>query len=225
MSSETKVLIGISVVTLVLVVGAALIFGGKSSTSASSANDQPVKDTQALIRKDSHIVKGTAKNAVTIVEFGDFQCPACGAAYPTVEQLRQTYKGQLTFVFRNFPLTQAHPNAMQAAEAAEAAGAQGKFFDMYNLLYTNQAKWADTTNALDYFMEYAKQLKLDTDKFKSDVTGNKYANKIQQDMQDGNTLNVEATPTFFINGVKQEGGLPYADFKAKIDDALKKSSK
>ncbi|MGI8419890.1 MAG: DsbA family protein [Candidatus Levyibacteriota bacterium] len=222
MSSETKVLIGISVVTLVLVVGAALIFGGKSTSSAS--NTQPVKNTQALFRKDSHIIRGTAKNAVTLVEFGDFQCPACGTAYPTIEQLRATYKGQLTFVFRNFPLPM-HPNAKGAAEAAEAAGTQGKFFEMYNLLYSNQGKWGETNNAMDYYMQYAKELKLDTDKFKSDVASSKYAAKIQQDIDDGNALNVQATPTFFINGVMQEGGLSYNDFKAKIDDALKNSSK
>jgi protein-disulfide isomerase len=223
MSNETKIIIGISAITLVLVIGAALIFGGQSSTT-STANAKPVTNTQALIRKDSHVIKGNAKNAVTIVEFGDFQCPACGAAYPTVEQLRQTYKGQITFVFRNFPLPM-HQNAKAAAEAAEAAGAQGKYFEMYNLLYSNQDKWGETNHAMDYFMEYAKDLKLDTDKFKSDVTNNKYANKIQKDIDDGNALSVNATPTFFINGVMQQGGLAYNDFKAKIDDALKKSSK
>lgn len=222
MSNEVKVLIGISVVTLVLVVGAALIFGGKSS---SAQNTQPISNPQDLIHSDSHIVKATAKNAVTLVEFGDFQCPACGASYPVVEQLRQAYKGQITFVFRNFPLVTAHPNAMKAAEAAEAAGAQGKFFEMYNLLYTNQEKWGESKNALSYFLDYAKQLKLDVNKFKDDVNNNKYEKKIQKDMSDGSAVGVNATPTFFINGVKQEGGLPYADFKNKIDDALKKSSK
>lgn len=221
MTSETKVLIGISVATIVLVVGAALLFGGKSS---NNQNSEPIKNPQDLIRKDSHIVKATNKNAVTIVEFGDFQCPACGASYPTIEQLRKAYKGQITFVFRNFPLAMHH-NAKAAAETAEAAGAQGKFFEMYDLLYTNQEKWGETNNAMSYFLEYAQALKLDMDKFKSDVEGNKYAKKIQADVTDGSAVGVEATPTFFINGVKQEGGLPYSEFKTKIDDVLKKSSK
>jgi protein-disulfide isomerase len=215
MSNEVKIIGGISILTLILVVGAAFLFGGSSSSSSQTA--QPIKNTKALIHSDSHEINAHSK--VTLVEFGDFQCPACGAEYPIVTQLLQTYNGKINFVFRNFPLPQ-HQNAQQAAEAAEAAGAQGKFFDMYNMLYTNQNTWADTTNAMDYFTQYAKALHLNMDQFTSDVKSNKYQKKIQQDINDGYAVGVNATPTFFLNGVAIEGGLPYNDFKNRIDQAL-----
>lgn len=218
MSNEVKIIVGISVLTLVLVVGAAFLFGG---TSSSSQNVQPIKNTNALIHQDSHEIN--AKSKVTLVEFGDFQCPACGAEYPIVTQLLDSYKGKINFVFRNFPLPQ-HQNAQAAAEVAEAAGAQGKFFEMYNLLYTNQSTWGETGNAMDYFTQYAKALKLDMNKFTIDVKSNKYQNKIQKDINDGYAVGVNATPTFFLNGVAIQGGLPYNDFKTKIDQALQKAS-
>lgn len=214
MTNEVKIIAGISILTLVLVIGAAFLFGG---TSSSAQNAQPIKNTSALVHKDSHIINAHAK--VTLVEFGDFQCPACGAEYPIVNQLLQTYNGKINFVFRNFPLQQ-HQNSQISAEAAEAAGAQGKFFEMYAMLYSNQNSWGETNNAMDYFMQYAKALHLDVNKFKADVTSNKFANKIQKDVSDGYAIGVNATPTFYLNGVPIEGGLPYNDFKAKVDQAL-----
>ena len=218
MSNEVKIIAGISVITLVLVVGAAFMFGGSSSSAQSG---KPISNTQALVRSDSHEINAHSK--VTLVEFGDFQCPACGAEYPIITQLLQAYNGKINFVFRDFPLPQ-HQNAQAAAEAAEAAGAQGKFFEMYNMLYTNQSTWGETTNAMDYFTQYAKALRLDMNKWTSDVKSEKYKNKIQKDINDGYAVSVNATPTFFLNGVAIEGGLPYNDFKAKIDDAIKKAS-
>lgn len=216
MSNEIKMLIGISVVTLVLVVGAAFMFGG---TSSSAKNTKPAKNVSELVHNDSHIIKGQS-NKITIVEFGDFQCPACGAAYPTVTEVLKNYKSKVNFVFRNFPLPM-HKNSQPAAEAAEAAGAQGKFFEMYDMLYTNQSKWGETNNAMDYFIQYAKALKLDVDKFTSDVQNKKYAKKIQKDIDDGYAVEVNSTPTFFINGVMQQPGMSYNDFKNAIDQALK----
>jgi len=218
MSNEVKIIAGISVVTLVLVVGAAFLFGGNSSTA--SQNAKPISNTNALVHPDSHEVNNHSK--VTLVEFGDFQCPACGAEYPIISQLLQNYGTKINFVFRNFPLPQ-HQNAQQAAEVAEAAGAQGKFFEMYNMLYTNQSSWGETNNASKYFEQYAKALRLDMNKFDSDVKSNKYQAKIQKDVNDGYAVGVNATPTFYLNGVAIQGGLPYNDFKAKIDDALNKA--
>ncbi len=222
MSNEIKIIAGISVVTLVLVIGAAFLFGG-SSSSQTAQNAQPIKNTDALIHTDSHEINTHSK--VTLVEFGDFQCPACGAEYPIITQLLQTYNGKINFVFRNFPLPQ-HQNALPSAEVVEAAGAQGKFFEMYNMLYTNQSTWGETQpdKAMNYFTQYAKALRLDMNKFKSDVTSKKFANKIQKDVNDGYAVGVNATPTFFLNGVAIQGGLPYNDFKARIDQALKKAS-
>ncbi len=216
MSNEAKVLIGISIATIAIVIGASVLVGGKSPSEDAA----PIANTEALIRSDSH-VEGEKNAKVTIVEFGDFQCPACGAAHPVVAQILREYQGKVTFVFRNFPLPM-HKNAQTAAEAAEAAGAQGKFFEMHNLLFSNQKEWENSSNPMEQFSQYAKELKLDEAKFKADVEGKKYAKKIEKDVNDGYAVGVNSTPTFYINGVKQEGGLPYNEFKEKIDAALAK---
>ncbi len=223
MSQEAKILAGIGIATLVIVVGASFMFGGASSPNKAKPAEKISQDqSKILIRPDSHMqeVKGAK---VTLVEFGDFECPACGASYPIISQLLITYKGNMTFVFRNFPLDM-HPNSHIAAEAAEAAGAQGKFFEMYDALYQNQSQWGEDKNPMPLLQKYAKIIGLDVDAFTSDVKANKYKDKIQQDLNDGSTLAISATPTFFLNGEKITGGLTYDQFKTKID-ALLKSTK
>jgi protein-disulfide isomerase len=220
MSNEVKIIAAISVVTLVLVVGAALLFGGAETPSQISST-APIKNMSALVHSDSHEINAHSK--VTLVEFGDFQCPACGAEYPIVTQILQNYKGKINYVFRNFPLPQ-HQNAQAAAEAAEAAGAQGKFFDMFNQLYSNQDTWGETSNPMSYFTQYAQALHLNMKEFTTDVTKKKYASKIQKDINDGFAVGVNATPTFFLNGVAIQGGLPYSEFSTQIDAAIKKAN-
>lgn len=215
MSTETKVLTGITVATLAIVIGAAVLLGGKSTSEKPEA---PV-DTKILTREDSHKL-GPTNAKVTVVEFGDFQCPACGAAHPIVKQLKAEYKDKVLFVYREYPLAM-HEHAKFAAFAAEAAGAQGKFFEMHDKLFDNQKDWGESKDAEEKIFTYAEELKLDMDKFKSDVENKTYGKKIDQDISDGNAAGVEATPTFYINGVKQSGGLPYDEFKKKIDEALK----
>src|SRR6185369_5944088 len=188
MSNEVKSLIGIGVATLLIVVGAAFFFGGTSSSS-KPAEKLSSDQFKQLIRSDSH-VKGTKDAKVLLVEFGDFQCPACGASYPVVTQILNNYQGKVNFAFRNFPLPSLHKNAQIGAEAAEAAGAQNKFFEMYDALYQNQQEWGDSNKPMDYFEKYAKTVGLDVEKFKSDVTAKKYESKIQNDINDGNALSV-----------------------------------
>ena len=218
MSNENEVLIGIGIATLVIVVAATLLVGGNASSSKQTA--EPIANKEALVRKDSH-VEGPKNAKVTIVEYGDFQCPACGAAHPTVKQVLAEYEGKVQFVFRNFPLPM-HKNAQIAAQAAEAAGEQGKFYEMHDLLYTNQGEWENSSKPLDIYIKYAKELKLDEEKFKKAVESNKFKTKIENDVKDGYAVGVNATPTFFINGVKQEGGIQYQQFKEQIDEQLNK---
>lgn len=214
MSNEAKILTGISVVTLGIVIGAAVMFGGKSTAEKPT----PPVDQKLLVHEDSH-KKGADKSKVTIVEFGDFQCPACGAAHPVVAQVLKEYGDKVTFVFRNFPLN-VHKNAELAAQAAEAAGAQNKFFEMHDKLYENQEKWSEKDKALDIFVEYAKELKLDVDRFKKEVEEKKYKAKIEKDISDGNAAGVNSTPTFYINGVAQAGVMPFDEFKKRIEEEL-----
>lgn len=216
MTQEAKVIAGIGIVTLAIIVGGVFFFNKSSQTQSNPQSK--VTDEKLLIGKDSHkIASDSAK--VTIVEFGDYQCPACGAAHPVVKQILSDYQGRITFVFRNFPLPM-HSNAKISAEAAEAAGAQGKFWEMHDKLYESQATWAETAKPLDLFVSYAQEFGLDTSKFKEEVEGNKYAERINKDQTDGNTLGVNSTPTFFINGEKLVGTPNYNSLKSMIDSRL-----
>lgn len=213
MTDQVKLLIGIGLATLlILVVGVAVV----SKTSNSNTPAKPV-DSSLLIKSDSNKLAG-ANSKVTIVEFGDYQCPACGAVHPLVKQVVDANKDTLTFVFRNFPLSQ-HANALVAAEAAEAAGAQGKYWEMHDKLYENQTEWSDSKNPVDIFVGYAKDLELDTTKFKQEVSDKKYSAKITADQDDGNRLGVNATPTFYIDGAQFSGD--YSNFKSQIESKIK----
>lgn len=218
MTQEAKVLIGIGIVTLGIVVSSAFLFGGKTSPTKETPK-LTTDQLKMVVRQDSHI-KGDKNAKVTLTEFGDFQCPACGAVHPIVNLLLGEYKDQVAFVFRQFPL-QSHQNGSIAAHASEAAGAQDKFFEMYDALYQNQKEWGESKNPMEFFEQYAKNIGLDVEKFKSDVASKKYEARIQKDLNDGNALGVNATPTFFLNGEKISGGLDYKEFKAKIDAVLK----
>ncbi len=220
MTQETKVLLGIGLITIAIIVGAAFVFGGKTTTTSNDTNTPPKKvDQKVLIKKDSHIF-GTSDAKVTLVEFGDYQCPACGAAYPVTKQILNDYSGKIKFVFRNFPLSQ-HQNAMIAAEAAEAAGTQGKFWEMHDMLYDKQLQWGESTTPLDFFTDYAKTIGLDIAKFTKDIQTNAYQDAILNDESDGNTLGVNATPTFYINGVVTQT-YTYDGLKSLIDGQLNK---
>ena len=211
MRKEIVIMVGVFVVIFAGL--GFLIVRNNNIATTPAAKDQ-------LIKSNSHsTVNPNAK--VNLVEFGDYQCPACAAAYPIVEQLLAQYKSnpQVNFVFRNFPLPQ-HQYAQLAAESAEAAGAQGNYWGMYNLLYTNQDTWVNSTDPLSLFVGYATTLKLDVTRFKSEVQAGKYADVINQDAQDGTALGINSTPTFFINGVMEVGIQSSADFKARIDTAL-----
>lgn len=161
-----------------------------------------------------------AKNAqVTIIEFSDFECPFCGRALPTVKQVLKDYEGKVRVVYRDFPLS-FHPNAQKAAEAAECADDQGKFWEYHDKLFANQQALT-----VDNLKQYAKDLGLDAAKFNSCLDSGKYASEVQKDMAAGSAAGVSGTPTFFIgndeNGYQMiVGAQPYAVIKAAIDAEL-----
>lgn len=216
MTQEAKVMLGIGVVTIAVIVGG-VFFLGKPSKNQTSTTVAPA-DQKLLFNDNSH--KISAPNSkVTIVEFGDYQCPACGAAYPIVKRMLSEYDGKINFIFRNFPLS-LHPNAQKAAQAAEAAAAQGKFWEMHEKLYENQTKWSEVGDPQEIFTGYAGDLGLDKDAFKKDINANKYTGLINSDASDGDKLGVNSTPTFFLNGNKITGVPTYNDLKASIDKDL-----
>jgi protein-disulfide isomerase len=216
MTKEVRqlIIIGVVVVAVVGVVGG-VAWLKKSNTPTA---------TEALVRPESHLT-GAEDAKVTLVEFGDFQCPACGQAEPIIEQIRKDYAGKsFAFVFRNYPLS-VHPNAPEAAEAAEAAGAQGKYWEMHDTLYANQTAWADLGDPTPQFVQYAKNIGVkDVKKFETEVKATVYAAKIRADQKDGDALGVQVTPTFFLNGTKMEGVQDYATLTKKIDEELAKAS-
>lgn len=214
MNSDAKVVIGIGVLT-VAIVAAILIFGSKSAVPTISPH---ATDAGELVRDNSE-KNGPTDAKVTLVEFGDFQCPACGTVHPVLKQVLVDYAGKIQFVFRHFPLS-IHANAQLAARAAEAAGSQGKFWEMHDYLYEHQNDWSFQLKPEAKFAEYARQLGLDLDKFKADTTSTSLADKIGNDMGDGEALGVNATPTIYLNGTKVENPTD-AVLRAKIDDALK----
>lgn len=163
--------------------------------------------------------EGTA--GVTLVEYGDFQCPACGAFYPIVQEIKAKYGDQITFQFRHFPLSQIHPNAFAAHRAAEAAGLQGKFFEMHDLLYERQQAWSTASNAVETYNGYAEELGLNIDQFKQDFSSASVNATINADIRAGQEIGATSTPTFVLNGQKLEE-LPrdQAGFNKLIDDAI-----
>lgn len=213
MTNEVKILIGFGLVTVVLFVGGLLLFGGGAAQKQTATAD--------LLVKESSIQTGPKNAKVSVVEFADFQCPACAAAAPILTQLRSDYKDQVNFVFRHFPLP-SHSNARIAAEAAEAAGDQGKFWEMGDLLYSRQKDWQSQTSPQEVFRELAQSLGLDLQKFDKALADYAHISRINGDKSDGDSIGVRATPTFFINGQKTEGVIPYNNFKNLIDQELKK---
>lgn len=153
-----------------------------------------------------------------LIEYGDFQCPACGAYYPLVKQILQKYGKDILFVYRHFPLSQ-HQWAKPAAYAAEAAGAQGKFWEMYAMLFENQNQWEEQKDAGVQFLEYAKTLKLNIIKFKNDSASEKTDARIRADYESGLASGINATPTFFLNN-KRIQPKDYEEFEKQIKSVL-----
>ncbi len=167
----------------------------------------------------SQHVTGKTDSKVVLVEYGDFECPACAAYFPIVSQIKTDYKDKIAFQFRHFPLVQIHQNAMASSRAAEAAGKQGKFWEMHDLLYSQQDAWAKSSNATAIFEDYATQLGINVDQFKTDSASSAVLDTINADVREGQNLKITGTPTFVLNGtVITETPQTYEAF-AKILDA------
>ena len=163
---------------------------------------------------------GNPKAKVILTEYADFQCPGCGAYYPIVKQLTEQYKDKLLFVYRFFPLTQIHQNALVASEAGYAATWQGKFWPRHDLLLAHQNDWAELSDPTPNFISYATQAGLNVDQFKKDYTNDKVSSYIKSQEQAALDLGLPGTPSFFLNNKQITNPPTYSDFKALIDKAL-----
>lgn len=209
MEKETKILLGIIAAIVAGLIGVFMVFNKPGSTSAT--------DTSKLVRADS---QKQGSGSVTLVEFGDYQCPSCGAAFPVTQKIMQDYAGKVTFVFRNFPLETIHKNAMMAAKYAQASSKQNKFWQMHDKLYQTQSEWSDLADPTAKFAEYATALGMDASQLKNDAAEASVASYIQRDMADGNDIGITGTPTFFVNG-KQVANNDYNSLKTAIEAAQK----
>jgi protein-disulfide isomerase len=153
---------------------------------------------------DADHVNGPSEAPLTLVEYGDFECPYCGMAYPIVQSIQRQLGGRLRFVYRHFPLKELHPHAQHAAEAAESAGAQGKFWEMHHALFEHQEALDDAALA-----RYADGLGLDAERVARDIESGTYARRVRDDFRSGVRSGVNGTPTFFVNGERYDG--PWAD--------------
>ena len=166
------------------------------------------------VDEDRDHIQGAADAPVTLVEYGDYECPYCGAAYPIVKELQARMGERLRFVFRNFPITTSHPHAEQAAEAAEAAAAQRRFWEMHDLLYENQKRLRDKD-----LHAYADQLGLDVDLFDKELAEHVHAPRVREDFMSGVRSGVNGTPSFYVNGTRHDDSYDFETLLAALERA------
>lgn len=193
-----------------LFVGAFYIAG-----TAGDANNEGVQEL-------TH-VKGNPDAEVVLVEYSDFQCPACRAMFPIVSSVMETYGESVRFEYRHFPIERAHPYAVQAAAAAEAAGQQNKFFEFHDLLFDNQNEWSSSPTPNAFFAQYAKQLELDMDLYNRHANASLLREKVRTQQQQGLADGVTGTPTMFLNGQRMEYST-YDEFVAQLAAAVDPSA-
>ncbi|MCW2584459.1 MAG: uncharacterized protein JWQ53_3249 [Klenkia sp.] len=205
-------------VSAALVAAFALVVGGVVWLT-SDRSETAAGGSDAVVRSDSHRLGPAGDGEVTLVEFLDFECESCLAAYPVVEQLREDYAGQVTFIARYFPVD-GHANARNAAVAVEAAAMQGQFEAMYQQMYATQTQWGEQqTPQADLFRAFAVDLGLDMDAYDEAVADPATLERVLADRDDGLALGVQGTPTFFLNGEQLTVGSA-AELIAAVDAAV-----
>ena len=217
MSTRTQIWLGVGFAVLItaLTIAATVLSKGKDG--------QDVLATTVPALTSADWTRGKQGAAVTVIEYGDFQCPACAQYEPIMQKLQAEYGDRVEFGFRNFPLYQAHKFASISARAAEAAGLQGKYWEMHDLLYANQSKWSvmgSENEALNLFKTYAQQVGIDVAQFTKDVDSKQVSDKINGDVSTANAANVNHTPTFFLNNTQIPNPKSYDEFKSILDAAL-----
>jgi protein-disulfide isomerase len=202
--------------------GVALVFliviGVLFTTVTSPTSSTPNITIAPVSAKD--ISTGNPKSKVTLIEYADFQCPACATYHPLVDQLLKDYQNKIFYVYRMFPLERAHPNALISAKSAYAAYKQGKFFEYGDLLFSKQNDWADLQNPQDTFTSYAQSLKLDVSRFTNDMSSQETQKYVKDSENQALNEGIDSTPSFFINGKLIQNPNSIDDFKKLIDAAL-----
>jgi protein-disulfide isomerase len=198
----------ISIAAVVLVGVGILIASLTTGKSSKTVNAAPVDTVSA-----TDWTKGTAGKGKMLLVFSDFQCPACDAYEPMLNQGMTEFNDSVQFVFRNFPLRTIHPNAQIASQAAEAAGIQNKFWEMHDKLFEKQAEWSESSNPKAYFLQYAELMGLDKAKFSNDLESDQVVQSVEDDYQSGLKAGISGTPSFFFNGKKVDNFQSFDDLK------------
>lgn len=224
--SNNKAYIITFLVTSILILGGIFILGKSNKSPKTSENP----NSSLLISENSHTTSGILDGAylsasdsakVTLVEFGDYECPACAIYGNYIIEILKENAGKINYVFRNYPIP-SHKNSLVAAYAVEAAGVQAKYWEMHDKIYSSQSEWSDSNDPKTIFVNYAKEFELDTTKFASDMNSSEIKNKVEKDYNDGNSVGLTQTPTFYLNGVKMDPQGSYEDFKTTIEREINK---
>jgi len=194
-------------VVAVLAIGGSIVYSNAVSKAANEG-----------IVLEAH-VKGNAEAVVTLTEYSDFQCPACAQFYQVVKDILAEHGEDIRFEYKHFPLISIHPSAVPAAKAAEAAGQQGKFFEMHDKLFENQPVWSATSNPQSYFTRYAQELELDMGLFRQHMKASVIADKVTKEFNEARDLGLASTPSFLLNGTLMQFD-SYDDFVAQITNAI-----
>lgn len=216
---KNSVLWGSIFLILTLGIGGIIFLVSKKADFSGDAS-QPA----LLALTDNDWVKGGAEAKTVLVEYSDFQCPACAYFMPVLEKLTQDFPNDLKIVYRHFPLPQ-HQNAKIAAYAAEAAGKQGKFFEMANKIFEQQKNWENLRNSEteNIFKNFSSEIGLDISQFEKDLENEEIKKSVERDLSDGYALDINATPTFYLNNKKLQNPRNYDNFKKLIEDEINKN--
>ena len=222
-----KRLLPLAIIVIVLIAavvgGMILLRSSRQAANSNAATPDPALDVKGA--EPPHL-RGNPNAPVTLEEFGDFQCPSCGGYYPELKKIEGEFGDKLRVIFREYPLVPLHEHALMAAQAAEAAGIQGKFWEMHDKLYENQATWTPAKDLVPIFVDYAKQLGLDPDRFMKDLNGEQVAQRLFQDGKRVHALGLTGTPSFFVNGQEAKGDQWKPEgLRQMIKDAIAKSGK
>ncbi|CAB4924360.1 unannotated protein [freshwater metagenome] len=219
MRKQTRVAIAVAVTVFVAIVGVFAVSQVRGGDEPAAADVSAAIADGAIVREDSRVLGEEGESGVTFVEFLDFECEACGAAYPIVEDLREKYAGEVTFVIRYFPLP-GHVNSGRAARAVESAARQGELEAMYSMMYETQEEWGESQEPKDdLFRSYAEDLGLDMDQYDADYASQEVEERVARDVADGESLGVAGTPTFYVDGELFEPRT-VEDFSSVLDEAL-----
>ena len=223
-----KRLLPFAIIVIVLV--GAVAAGWVVLRSSRDANNPPANPTpnpggEVKGAEPAH-VRGNPNAPVTLEEFGDFQCPSCGSYHPELKKMEAEFGDKMKVIFRELPLLPMHEHALMAAQAAEAAGLQGKFWEMHDMLYDNQAKWVEQKDLVPVFVDYAKQIGINPDQFMKDLNGETVAQRIFQDGKRAHSFGLKGTPSFFVNGKEAKDDQWKPDgLRQMIKDAIAASGK